>query len=145
MKKLLSGLMALAISAVACSKSSSSTTNTSVTSSSLSGKWSIVNTIEWFTPIGLATVKDTTAAYPGEYVDFEGQGKAYSYIWDGVSSFVTDTATYVINGTQLIVTDIKNSEIDTSTIKNLTSNNLTIYSTFMDSTGTTQSWENFTK
>jgi hypothetical protein len=122
MKKSLTGLTAFALFISACSKSTRHPYSASIVN-----KWSLVNTVYWWTAIGTPTQRDTANAHSGEYSDFRSDGKSYSYTWDG-AAYSYDTTDYrIINGNSELIPEANGISTDTLVIKTLTGNSLSLY------------------
>ncbi len=133
-------LMALAFTAllVACKKDE---TNSSI---SIVGKWNSVSKVDWYTPTGSSTQKDTTASHSGEYIDFRTDGKAYLCRWVS-PSFYYDTATYTVNGNNVIFASNSSPVRDTAVVQTLTSNKLVFYNKYVGIDNIEEVWSNFSK
>ena len=101
------------------------------------GNWTHVKTVNWYTSVSSIIQKDTIPAFPGEYIDFRTDGKEYAYFSDG-TIYHHDTLNYSVNGN--ILTTSKNNTTGTSTLQELTSNTLNIYTKTTDSYGTRELW-----
>ncbi|MCU7552083.1 hypothetical protein OCK74_23390 [Chitinophagaceae bacterium LB-8] len=89
------------------------------------GKWNINSAVQWWSPTGGSTVKDTFSfAGEGVYRDFRSDGKVYSLLTDGFTLFY-DTANFKISGNKIILWN--SSYRDTGDIQKLTRNEFSLY------------------
>ncbi|MFP5041615.1 hypothetical protein [Parasediminibacterium sp. JCM 36343] len=99
------------------------------------GKWTVVNTVEWYTPTGSGRIEKDTVPYgAGSYVDFQSNGNV-------VGS--TGSGRYSVSGNSLTVT--VNGITSTSAIQNMDAHNLTLYEFASDASGLDQLWTNLQK
>ena len=96
----------------------------------------------WYNPNGGLPLKDTTIGLPNEYIDFRSDGKEYACFWNGIE-YRYDTLNYNVNGNVLHTS--RGNSSGNSDIQTLTSTNLTIHTTTMDSFGSTDLWFFYSK
>ena len=138
-KALLSALLVAAV-AIGCKKDSSS-------SSSIVGKWTFTNQVEWNEPKTGAIQKDTTTYDPTSYVNFLSNGTCYehdSYMSGNTVKSNYDTSTYTVSGNTLTL--IHQGVAGSATIQNLSSNNFTLYNKITNydgNGGIRELWDNF--
>jgi len=122
---------------LSCSK----TQKNSESISPIVGKWYNRKQVMWTTPNGLGTTKDTT--FPiGEYMDFQANGKRYSYFWTG-TQYAYDTSNYTLNVNVLSTTS--GTTTYTWEVPLLTNDSLIIHKFLTDSFGSYEYWTFLTK
>jgi hypothetical protein len=114
MKKILLTLF-ITSTIYACKKDDTNTANPSIV-----GKWNLDKVIEWNSPVGGSTKKDTvTYTGSGSYIDIRANGKSYDKNTKASStSILYDTANYFLRADTLIsyhTTDTSRNKILTLT------------------------------
>jgi hypothetical protein len=144
-KQIISILTLIALFIISsCQKEGSSEQNNTT---QVLGKWDISSAVQWWTPTGGTTIKDTFSfAGEGLYRDFKDDGKVYSLLIDDVTLFY-DTANYQIDGNAIILWN--STYRDTGIIHKLTNNEFSLYKKIIiddnNDKGVLEVWHNMTK